>query len=173
MKKGLLFVVVLVLLASAAQAQIEKGDTEVSFMGYYLTYVGGEDIGGFGSGNFQLSFGKYLTDRIVIGVAPSLSLTKMDDEWETNWSGSAYMNINLSSTAKMIPYITGQYYQRTFDIPDGADFTDFSYVTVGLGFKSFFNEYASLNTVCTYGFSLAENAEGGMLMIMTGLSFVF
>ncbi|MFH1942082.1 MAG: hypothetical protein ABIL68_08240 [bacterium] len=173
MKKGLLFTVALLILASGAQAQIEKGDTEVSFMGYYITYVGGEDVVGFGSGSFQLSFGKYLTNRVIIGVAPTVSFTKMQDEWETNWSGSAYMNINFSSSAKMIPYITGQYYQYTFKIPAFADFTDFSYINVGLGFKSFFNEYAALNTLVSYGFSLAEDAEGGILMIMTGLSFIF
>jgi hypothetical protein len=47
-------------------------------------------------------------------------------------------------------------------------------VNVGIGFKNFFNEYAAFNTLVSYGFSLAEEAENiGLLSIMTGLTFIF
>lgn len=175
--KQILIVVALLFIIASAQAQIEKGDTEIGFMGYYSTRVG-EDIDPNGSGSFQLSFGKYITPKLLLGIAPTLSLYTGQDEdgdptVETNWSGSVFFTYNFSTTSKLIPYLTGQYYQSQFDIPENAEFTDFSFVTFGLGFKNFFNEYASLNTQGLYGFSLAEDAEGGILLIMTGLSFIF
>jgi hypothetical protein len=175
--KQILTVVALLLIYTTAQAQIEQGDTEISFMGYYSTVVG-EDVDPNGTGSFQLSYGKYITPHLLLGVAPTLSFTTGQDEdgdpaVETNWSGSVFFTYNFSTTSKLIPYITGQFYQSTFDIPENSDFTDFSFATFGIGFKNFFNEYASLNTQGLYGFSLSEDAEGGILLIMTGLSFIF
>ena len=93
---------------------------------------------------------------------------------ETDWSGAIFFNYNFSTASKLIPYITGQYYQYTFDIPDDMEFKDFSYVNAGIGFKNFFNEYAAFNTLVSYGFSLAEDAENvGLLSIMAGLTVIF
>lgn len=179
MKKGFLIAVALFLLVSGAWAQIERGDSEISFMGYYNTLVG-EDVEVNGSGVFQLSYGKYITSRLQIGIAPNLRFYLADDEEgekkiETDWSGSIFFNYNFSTASKFIPYITGQYYQFTFDIPEGGEFTDYSYVNVGIGFKNFFNEYAAFNTLVSYGFSLAQETENkvGLLSIMTGLTFIF
>lgn len=177
MKKAFL-VVLMLLVTSGAYAQIEKGDTELSFMGYFRSIVG-EDVDVNGSGSFQLSYGKYITPKLMIGLAPVLSFFVAEDEGgdpiiESDWSGVAFFNYNFSTASKFVPYLTGQYFQWTFDIPEGSEFTDFSYVNVGLGFKNFFNEYAAFNTLVSYGFSLAEGAEGiGVLSIMTGLSFIF
>lgn len=96
-----------------------------------------------------------------------------DPKVNTNWSGSVFFNLNFSAASKFIPYLSGQYYQFTFDIPEGGKFSDYSYINAGLGFKNFFNEYAAFNTLVTYGFSLAENSQIGILTIMTGLSFIF
>ena len=169
--------IIMLIVIGAANAQIEQGDTEVSFMGYFASQIG-EDIEANGSGSLQLSYGKYITPKLQLGIAPTLSFSTGQDEdgdaiLETNWSGSVFFSYNFSTASKFIPYLSGQYYQYKFDIPDDAEFTDYSYVNVGLGFKNFFNEYASFNTQVLYGFSLAEEAEGGLLLIMTGLSFIF
>ena len=178
MKKGFFVTVALFLICSGAWAQIEKGDTEISFMGYYITRVG-EDVEVNGSGVFQLSYGKYITPRLQIGISPNLRFFLADDEQgektiETDWSGAIFFNYNFSTASKLIPYITGQYYQYTFEIPDDMEFKDFSYVNAGIGFKNFFNEYAAFNTLVSYGFSLAEDAENvGLLSIMAGLTVIF
>ena len=177
MRKVILITAGLCLVASGALAQIERGDSEVSFLGYFSTMVG-EDVEPNGSGSFQLSYGKYVSRYLLFGVAPTLRFFTTQDEHgesvvETDWSGSIFFNFNFTTASKMVPYITGQYYQFTFDIPEGMDFTDFSYVNVGFGVKNFFNEYAALNMLGSYGFSLAEEAEGGIVVLMAGLSFIF
>ena len=177
MKKLMVMGLVLLFTVSGF-SHIEKGDTEVSFLGYFTTRVG-EDVDPNGAGAIQLSYGKYVTPFFIWGVAPVLTFYTFENwetdetELKTDWSGSVFFNLNLSTTAKTFPYITGRYYQFTFDIPDDQDFSDYSYVTIGLGIKSFFNEYAALNILGTYGFSLAEEAEGGIVNLMTGITFLF
>ena len=177
MKKTILVLICLLLFVSAAHAQIEKGDTEVSFMGYFSTLVG-EDIEANGFGSVQLSYGKYLTKNLLFGIAPTVNFSTGQDEdgdpeLNIDFSGSAFLNFNFTTASTFVPYFTAQYYQYTFDIPEGAVFTDYSYVNVGLGFKNFFNEYAAFSTLVSYGFSLAEDAEWGILVISTGLTFLF
>lgn len=172
MKRAIIIAVVL-FVATGAFAQIEKGDTEIGFQGYFTSVIG-EDIPANGQGTIQLSYGKYVSEKLIIGVAPVVSFFTMEgqDEVETMWSGAAFFNYNFSTSSKAIPYLTGQFYQSTFDIPDDAEFTDFSYVNVGLGLKNFLNEYAAINLLATYGFHLAEGSEQGLLAFWVGLSFI-
>lgn len=181
MKRIGIVLILILLAASAVHAQIEQGDTEVSFLGQFSTIVG-EDVDPNGFGFVQLSFGKYFTRNLLMGIAPSVSFATAQDEdgdqiLEADFSGSAFLNFNFTTASTFVPYFTAQYYQRTFDIPEGREFTDYSYVNIGLGFKNFFNEYAAFNTLISYGFSLAEVPEGasktGILVISTGLSFIF
>jgi hypothetical protein len=158
-------------------AQIEKGDTEVGLQGYFVSRVG-EDIEANGAGSIQLSWGKYFTDRLLIGIAPTMTFFTTQDEHgdpmvKTDYAGSVFFNLNFNTTSKLIPYLTGQFFQFTFDIPEDQEFTDYSYATVGLGFKNFFNEYAAFDTIITYGFSLAKESRGGVITIRSGLSFIF
>lgn len=176
MRKVLLIVTAVLAVCSPLFSQIESGDKEVSFLGYFSTFVG-DDVDANGFGSLQISYGKYYTKYFQAGFAPTLSFSTVTENNESKLdvqiSGSFFFNLNFAAASKTIPYITGRYYQYTFDIPEGAVLTDYAYVTIGGGVKSFFNEYAALNTLVTYGFSLREEAEGGILMIMTGLSFIF
>lgn len=146
-------------------------------MGFFSTFVG-KDVETNGYGSLQISYGKFYSKYLQLGIAPTLSFSTGEDEdgdpkIETQISGSVFFNFNMTAASKTIPYITGRYYQFTFDIPEDTDFIDYSYVTVGIGVKSFFNEYAAFNTLVTYGFSPAVENEGGIVLIMTGLSFIF
>ena len=167
----------LLILAGSSYAQVEAGDKEVSFLGFFSTFVG-EDVDANGYGSLQISYGKYYTKFFQVGIAPILSFSTGEDEngdpkVDVQYSGSVFFNLNMATASKSIPYITGRYYQYTFDIPEGRDFIDYSYITIGAGVKSFFNEYAAFNTVVTYGFSPKSESKGGIIMIMTGLSFIF
>ena len=154
---------------------ITKGDNEITFNGFIYSSVGTDSKNAFG--NLFLSYGKYYTDKLLIGIAPGISIstaTTMDGtEVNTDWSGQVFANYNFSVVKKAFPYVKGSYYQQTFDIPDGASFKDYGSIQIGLGYKSFFNEFASLDMSLNYGKSLAEGAEGGSLMFMIGLSFIF
>jgi len=177
MKKIAILFCLILLLTNSSFAQIEPGDKEVSFLGFFSTFVG-EDVEANGFGSLQISYGKYYTKYFQLGIAPILSFSTSKDEdgdpkIDVQFSGSVFFNLNLVIASKTIPYVTGRYYQYTFDIPEDRDFSDYSYITFGAGVKSFFNEYAAFNTLVTYGFSPAKDANGGIVMIMTGLSFIF
>ena len=182
MKKILWICVLCCLIAPNLFGQVEAGDKEVSFLGFFATQVG-EDIDPNGFGSLQISYGRFMSKYLEIGIAPTLSFSMFynqqsgESELKTQLSGAVFFNLNLAAASKTIPYISGQYYQYTFEIEDEAEFTDYSYVNVGFGIKSFFNEYAAFNTQVVYGFSLAklepEQTKTGLLMIMTGLSFIF
>ncbi|MBN2417597.1 hypothetical protein JXO52_17300 [bacterium] len=176
MKKVFLIMAAMLIVCSPLFGQIESGDKEVSFLGYFSTFVG-DDVEANGFGSVQISYGKYYSKYFQAGFAPTFSFATITEDGEpkvdVQISGSFFFNLNFAAASKTIPYITGRYYQYTFDIPEGGVLTDYAYVTVGGGIKSFFNEYAAFNTMVTYGFSLREEAEGGIVMIMTGLSFIF
>ncbi len=150
---------------------IEKGDTEIQFAGFYMKIL--SDYFKMGTAFIQFSYAKFITSRLQIGVAPQLTIAEGSGMGtQTYFSASAFCNYNLSTASKVIPYISGQWYQGDF-APEYDDFLDWSYLNVGAGVRNFFNQYAALNTSISYGFPLGSNSEGGMLVIMSGLSFIF
>ena len=178
MKKIIILLLTVIITANVYAQEdegISKGDNEITFNGFVFASVGTESKHSFG--NLFLSYGKYYTDKLLIGIAPGVSIstaTTMDGtEVNTDWSGQLFANYNFSVVKKGFPYVKGSYYQQTFDIPEGDSFKDYGSLQIGLGYKSFFNEFASIDTSLNYGKSLREGAEGGSIMLMTGLSFIF
>jgi hypothetical protein len=160
------------MIAGAASGQVEQGDSEVNFIGFYSTMVGTENsLGGFGT--IMFNYGYFVTSHLEIGIGPQISFSSSEEGTETKFAGTAFMNFNFSTSSRMVPYISAQWYQTDFEIAENQSFTDLSYVNVGLGLRSFFNKHLALNNSVNYGFSLAEDAEGGMLLFMSGLTFVF
>ena len=167
MKRRALFVFILLFWTFACYAQVEKGDSEIGFLGFYSKMA---DYGGMGS--VQLSYGYYVSPRFQIGLGPQLTIQEGSDGTEAKFSASAFFTFNLTVNSTTIPYLSGQWYQIDFS-PDYGDFTDYSYINIGLGVRNFFTDYAALNTSLSLGSSLSSNVEGGILMIMSGLSFIF
>ena len=153
-----------------AQGEIEKGDSEINFSATYLTTTGDND---FSVGLINFSYGYYVTDNFQLGIGPSLSISSSGSNTETTLSGLLFLNYNFSTKTKTIPYFTAYWYQFDFDIPKEASFTDLAFVNVGFGVKNFFNRYVALDTKVTYGFSLAENADGGIIQVLSGFSVIF
>ena len=58
MKKLIILFIFSLISVSNSFAQIESGDKEVSFLGFYSTFVG-EDVEPNGYGSLQISYGKY------------------------------------------------------------------------------------------------------------------
>ena len=159
------------ILAIPCSAQIEQGDSEVRFIFFYSRISGSEFSSG-GSGSLMLSYGRFFTPRLQVGVGPRLNFSSDDDGTETSLSGSVFASYNLTEASKTVPYLNAEWYQMDFS-PEVGDFTDWSYITFGFGVRNFFTEYAALNSAISYGFSLSSETEGGLLMIMSGLSFFF
>ena len=173
MKRIISVVLVFLLWTMNSFAQVEKGDSEIGFMGYYSTMVGSQSNAG-GTGSIQFSYGYFITPKFQIGIGPQVTFSQCYDEsgTEVSLSASAFFNFNLMTASKTIPYLFGQWYQSDFS-PANGNFTDWSFLNVGFGVRNFFTEYAALNSAVSYGFSLASASDMGLLLIMTGLSFFF
>ncbi len=173
MKRIFASTLVMLLWSISIFAQVEKGDKEVGLMGYYSTMVGTEYSSG-GTGAIQCSYGYFITPKLQLGIGPQITFSPGYDgsDGEVNISASAFFNYNLKTNSKTIPYIFGQWYQYDFS-PENGTFTDASFLTAGVGIRNFFTEYAAINSAVSYGFSLASDADMGLLLIMSGLSFIF
>ncbi len=177
MKTTTLIILVMLLWSLNLLAQIESGDSEISFLGYYSAMVGTNYTTG-GTGIIQCSYGYFFTPWLQLGIGPQVTFTPgyksayFSTSAEVKFSASAFVNINLNSNSKTIRYIFSQYYQSDFSASSG-NLTDQAFWTVGVGVRNFFTEYAALNTAVSYGMSLAKNSKMGMLMIISGLSFIF
>jgi hypothetical protein len=152
---------------------VEASDNEIGFMASYFSYIGGEGGGGGGFGSVQLSYGKFISSKLVVGVAPMIYIFSGGGDTETQVTVSAFFKLNFSTSSRTIPYISGQWYQTDFSPEDGRDFLDASYLNVGAGIRNFFNSVTALNTSVTYGFALSEMSSGGVLQVLCGLSFIF
>ena len=173
MKKTCAVALVFLLWGFSLFAQVEKGDSEIGFMGYYSTMIGTPNSSG-GTGSIQFSYGYFLTPRLQIGIGPQVTFSQGFDGsgGEANFSASAFFNFNLTTRSKTVPYLFGQWYQTDFS-PDTGNFTDAAFLNVGFGVRNFFTEYAAINSAISYGFAFASESDDGLLLIMSGLSFFF
>lgn len=161
----ILLVVSMIIATSHAQEfeGIEKGDMELSFYGFALTDFDG------GMATVFISFGAYVTDKWLIGIAPGIIIP--DSFEDTQLSAQLFTNYNFSSTWRTFPYVRLAFYQMSF-FDDDIDFIDMSYAQGGVGLKSFLTERLAWDTSLQYG-TLVTEPETGMLMLMTGLAFTF
>lgn len=152
------------------QETINAGDTEISFAGMFYRTSG--DIE-YTTTNVQLRLGKYLTDKLLLGIGPGMTIATIEGEKETTLSAEAYCIYNFSINKGIVPYAKSSYYQRTFDIEGNRKFTDYGYALVGLGARFFFNDLVAFDTSLSYGFTLLKESHDTMVMIASGLSFIF
>ena len=170
--KKIIILVFLVLFTGTAFAQegVEAGDKELSFMGMYLTSTGDVD---YSFGNISMRFGYYFTDKLLLGISPGVNISTYNNEVTTDFSAEVFFAYNFIANARTIPYAKASLYQSKFDLEENEEFRDYSYAQVGLGLKNFFNEFMALDTSVSYGFSLAEDSDDGIIMVISGLTFIF
>jgi len=187
-KKLVMMVLFMIVVSSFSYAQVEKGDSEIIFSGMFMSIVGIENYSSM-TASLNLNYGYFLTKNLEIGIGPIFTYSRTEQTYTNynffsgsseeknvnenkNLSGTVFFNLNFSTSSKTVPYLSGQWYQTDFN-PEEGEFSDYSYGNIGFGIRNFFNEYAALNTSINYGFSLAKEAEGGVLLVMTGVSVIF
>ncbi len=172
-----LMVAFLAVSASTASAQQQQGDREVSVNVYYYRTVGSDFA--FGVGSIQGKFGMFLTDRLELGVAPTISISTTsttdfftgETESETTTTlGSGFFGSYsfLTANARTVPYVGGQYYVQDLD-----NAGDTSSIGINGGAKHYLTEKAFLDGSANYLMSLADGSEGGILLFTAGIGFLF
>lgn len=178
MKRVMLFVVLVFFLSiTATFAQPEKGDTEIQLSATYFTTVGTDFK--FGNGFIQAKLGKYITDNLEFGVAPNISITitsttdfftgETESDTDVTFGGGAFFVYSfLAGDAKSVPYLGGQYFKSDFSNEDDSGSVGFTG-----GIKFFVTEKAAFDFSGNYLFDLNEDTEGGFLLFVAGISFLF
>jgi hypothetical protein len=118
MKKILWILLGCLVMGGAVYGQVEQGDSEVNSLGYYGTLVGQESASG-GFGTVMFNYGYFITSHLQIGLGPQINfITSGDGKNRTKFSGTAFMNFNLSTASKTFLYQPNG--TRLIQIPDNG-----------------------------------------------------
>lgn len=153
MRRSILLLVVLLLIASSANAQyIEQGDREIQFFGSFFA------VSGMKMFNLSGLYGYYKTDKLEFGGGPSINYMSYSgfgiSESSTTVGATAFVRLNLTAKDKVIPFVGAQWYQYDLAPEEPLGFTDLSYIQFGGGFKYFLNEYIAYDFSGNMGFGL-------------------
>ena len=164
--KKLTFLVVLAFLFSMIQIQaqefegIEAGDKELSFNGMVMAQSG------FALGSIFLSGGYYISDRLLVGAAPGVTIFGGGGFGQTTLSLSLFSTYNFMTDKSNFPYVKAALVQQAFQSP----FLSFTSIQAGGGYKVFFTDKIAWDTSVTLGFTLSPVTFS--TLILTGLSFM-
>ncbi len=164
MKRIVLVVGLLCLTASAAMAQVEKGDKEIQALGSITL------IEHASAAVLQGTYGVFVTPEVEVGVGPSILYASVFGFSQTIVGAVFFGRYNFDVNTKRVPYLSAMWYQADFS-PDYGDFTDWSYLQFGAGMKFFVTENLAYDASANLGIAL-----GGGTIVTTfkgGLSAFF
>ncbi|MBN1212129.1 MAG: hypothetical protein JXA92_06080 [candidate division Zixibacteria bacterium] len=148
MKKALYAVILILCLAPLTTAQVEEGDKEVQVQGSLIAFEGITAI----IGTFM--YGYFVTPNTEIGGGPMIIYASYEGEGESNISLTLFGRYNFVSGEKVVPYLSGQIYQFDISPEEPMDFTDFTFLQVGGGFKYFVSDNLAYDVSGNLGFGL-------------------
>jgi hypothetical protein len=165
--------VVLLSWQAPLSAQQERGDVELQFSGLVLSTVGQELS--TTSGIFQAKTGYFFTDRVELGVFPSLlfSQTRVQvaggrqtvSETKVGFGVFGVYSF-LAADATTVPYLGAQFYR--IDLTD-EDETGWAGVNGGL--KFYITRNTAFDVGANYLLGLGD-AGGALILFQVGLSFL-
>ena len=165
MKKVLLLFLSLSV-TSIAFGQQQKGNSEVQISGFATV------MDGNGFGSVFVKYGKFITDKVQVGVSPSVDFRTGNFSNTTVGAGAFLTYSFLTSDAQTVPYFGASY--RKSDI----DNWDFDYGSAGgqIGFKRFFTPQAAFDISGNYLVTIpADNRfkSVGLIYLTFGFSYLF
>jgi hypothetical protein len=156
MKKLLL--VGLLLISAVAYSQVEQGDKNITFAGYFAS---ADD---YKVGQISAKLGYYVTQNIEAGAKPLIMFTQDD----TNFGIGVYGTYNfLTQDAKLLPYAGAE----LFFLPVG----DETLTTLGLngGAKYFITESLNIDAGLNLQKSLSTDIyDGTVFIFQVGVGFL-
>ena len=129
MKRGLILLSVVGLaLAGVANASVQQGDTELDFLGGFMTQNGESGGGDFDAWFLSGAIGYFFTDNIQGQVAALGAWTEFDSsgvDVDVDIYGIGVRGkYHFMPTNQWVPYIGAQLMWVNVDIDDSADFAD-------------------------------------------------
>jgi hypothetical protein len=154
---------------------VEKGDIEFSFFGMIM------GTGGFAVGTFYVQGGYYITDKLVVGAGPGVTVTgyetvEFDPEtFETNekteldasLSLQMFTTYNFFTDRPRFPYAKAVLGQSKFD---KDDFFCYTSLEIGGGYKWFFTDRIAWDSSLTFGLGFSSPVSA-TITFLTGLTF--
>jgi hypothetical protein len=165
MKKALYVLIMILCLAPLTTAQVEEGDKEIQVQGSLITFEGITAI----IANF--SYGYFVSPKTEIGGGPMIIYASTGDDDESNISLTFFGRYNFVTGEKVVPYVGGQIYQFDISPEEPMDFTDFTFLQVGGGFKYFISDNLAYDVSGNLGFGLGGGDVS--FIIFGGLSAFF
>ena len=165
MKHSLCVVLALIIMTGTAQGQVEKGDREIQANGTLITMENMTMI------NITGLYGYYYTEKLEFGGGPSITHVSISGfDGETNLSITMFGRYNFTARDKLVPYVSGQWYQFDLSPEEPMGFFDYSFLQLGGGFKYFLNEYVAYDISGNMGISVGGGDVS--FIIVAGISFI-
>ena len=172
---------------STSAAQAKAGDKEIlvsGFVGTFFTsfenpFTGDDDSLTVTSGNVIFGFGYFATDRLQIGVAPTLTISSSPDllggtNIDTDLGASGRLQYYFGAgDATVKPYIGYELLIRSFDAPEGASVADNLFNSALFGVKNYLSERTALDFSGSYGFGMKDPGSLQQLTFRVGITYLF
>ena len=164
MRKALVLVAGLALVATTAQAQIEPGDKAVTIFGN-LTITDNYNSGTIGAGLNQ-----YFTNYLGLRVLSVINMSSDGQGGTTTFTQvGGGLEVDLAPRgAKSMPYLFADFMVAASSVSGSESTTDF---TPGVGFRTFMSRQASFYVQASY--KSGENGASGSTTVDFGLQYFF
>ena len=153
-----------VLMASSAVAQVERGDREIQGSGHLFVMSDAAML------NLSGVFGYYYTASLELGGGPTITYSRAGDVNNTTVGLTLFTKYNFATRDKLVPYVGGQLYQYDLSPQDPLKFTDVTFLQGCAGFKYFIRKDIAYDASANLGFSPGGDVS---FFLTVGVSAVF
>jgi hypothetical protein len=183
-----------------ASAQAKQGDKEIEIGGNVASlFATGSGTSTFGQFNFGIGF--FVTDRFEFAVAPTVQITATavpaqpgtpaiivggrvivpavaatpaSTNWNTDGGFSTKAQFFFGAKAsKVKPYLGAAFVIQSFKTPAGGSFADNTYAAALFGLRSYLSERTAVDFNGQFGFQTSHPADGQILQINVGITYLF
>jgi outer membrane protein W len=161
--------------ASPASAQARKGDKEIQISGNTSSVLTTNSQQT--DGQIRIGFGTFVTDRLEIGAAPIITLSKGTGD-ASSFNADAGVSTFLQyafgkQSAKTKPYVGANYIINSFKVQENRTLLDNSFVAGAVGVKNYLSERAALDLQGTFGFPARHPSASQRIGFNVGITYLF
>lgn len=168
---GLVAVLGMLVAVSPAQAQAEKGDSDVTAFGLLATAFSEGETVNIGAAIF--SVGRFISDRSQVGGGPILIFASGGGETEATTGVDAYFRRYFAGRGRgqVYPYVGGEVLIFDVSPPEGVSIADLSFAAGIGGLKYYLTRNTAIDTRALFGVSMG--GAGSLVQFTVGISYLF